>query len=376
MRPAAAAALLTLSAFTLSGCSSFSKALNLDDSLWGSGNYREQERELAESLEVPPTLVKPQQRDSLALLDNQGVTRLGEQITANEVAQIKQDVIPAYKAKGVEVKTTLCERWLALEDVSADTAWEGVQKFLKTLGFPIKEANRATGVIKTEYVQRKEVVPLVDVSPLRKLFNKWRPEVADGALDRFTVHVTVDPKTQEAQIRFHHHQVFEVDDGDTEAYHVKPYDPVKELEVLYQAAVFFGAHQEAALKQVEVSAHTVEVVDGQEVDGLVLHAPLSQAWAYLQSMVWRADWQVVSVSPERHQMVVKLNDQQKDKGFWSAIAFWRSGDGLPDQVVLTLQPLKEKPQQTLLRVEAPDGATPLDQAKRLKVFEKLGLLGQ
>ena len=376
MRPVAVAVLLTMGTLTLSGCSSFSKALNLDDSLWGSGNYRDQERELAESLEVPPTLVNPQQQGSLALLNNQLITRLGEQAVSSKVAQIRQDAIPAYSAKGVEVKTTLCERWLALEGVNADTAWDGVQKFLKTLGFPIKEANRATGIIKTEYVQRKEVVPLVDVSPLRKLFNKWRPEVADGAMDRFTVHVTVDPETQQAQIRFHHHQVFEVDDGDTEAYYVKPYDPVKELEMLYQAAVFFGAHQEAALKQVKVSAHTVEVVEGQEVDGLILHAPLSQAWAYLQSMVWRADWQVVSVSPERHQMIVKLNAPEEDKSFWSSLAFWRRGDALPEKVVLTLKPLKDESQQTLLRAEASNGATPLDQEARLKIFEKLGLLGQ
>ncbi|HIC99743.1 MAG TPA: outer membrane protein assembly factor BamC [Piscirickettsiaceae bacterium] len=375
MKPVVGALLFAVGAVSLSGCSSFSKALNLEDSVWSSSNYRDQERALAESLETPPTLVKPQQNNSLALLDNQAVTRLGNQVVSSEVAQISQEAIPAYKAKGVAVEATLCERWLTLDEVSADMAWEGVQKFLKTLGLPIKEANRATGIIKTEYVQRKEIVPLLDVSPLRKLLNKWRPEVADGAMDRFTVHVTVDPNAQRAQIRFHHHQVFAVDDGDTEVYHVKPYDPVKELEILYQAAVFFGAHKEAALKQVKVSAHTVEIVKGEEIDGLILHAPLSQSWAYLQSMIWRADWQVVSVSPERHQMVVRL-DGAEDKGFWSSMAFWRRDNGLPKQVVLQLKPVKDNPQQTLLQVDVPEGDTPMNQATRLRVFEKLGLLGQ
>ncbi len=354
-----------------SGCSSFSKALNLEDSLWGSDNYRDRERELAESLEVPPSLVKPKQQGSLALLDGRTQGAL-----TSEVASLSEKAIPAYRAKGIRVEATLCERWLSLEQVSADAAWQGVQKFLRTLGYPVKEANRATGIIRTEYVQRKEVVPLVDVSPLRKLFNKWRPEVADGAMDRFTVHVTVDPATQAAQIRFHHHQVFGTDDGDTETYRVRPYDPVKELEMLYQAAVFFGANKEAALKQVRVSAHTVDVVEGQEVDGLVLHAPMSQAWAYLQSMIWRADWQVVSVSPERHEMIVALDKQSENRGFWASLAFWRHDGSLPKRVVLKLAPMKKRAQQTLLRVDVPEGETPLDQKKRLRIFKKLGLLGQ
>jgi len=93
-------------------------------------------------------------------------------------------------------------------------------------------------------------------------------------------------------------------------------------------------------------------------------------------MIWRADWQVVSVSPERHQMVVRLDGQAEDKGFWSSLAFWRRDNDIPKQVVLQLEPIKDNPQQTLLQVDVPEGETPMDQAARLKVFEKLGLLGQ
>lgn len=362
--------------FILSGCSSFSKALNLGDSLWSSDNYRSHEEDLAESLEVPPKLVKPKQNSNLDLLNGRE-SRLFEQgKLPSQVAQLNKQDIPAYKAKGITVKHTLCERWLALDDVNADSAWEGVQKFLKSLGYPVEEANRATGVIKTEYVARKEVVPMVDVSPLTKLFNKWRPEVAEGALDRFTVHVTVDGQTGQAQIRFHHHQVFQTDDGDVTVSRVKPYDPVKELEMLYQAAIFFGANQEAVLKQVQISAHTKEIVQGEELDGLALHAPMSEAWAYLQSMIWRADWQVEQVLPERHQMVVNLKENKADKGFFSSLAFWRHSSDLPDKVILTLKPLENAQQKTLLTLDVPEGAPPLTAEVKKKIFEKLGLLGE
>lgn len=369
-----AGALIVAGVIGLSGCSSFSKALNLEDSTWSTGNYREQEQTLAEALEVPPTLVNPSRQGGMSLFDGQGVADGG--VSGRQIAQMSDQAIPAYRAKGVEVKSSLCERWLQLSSMPADEVWRGVQQFLKTLGYPIKEANRATGIIRTEYVQRKEVVPLEDVSPLRKLFNKWRPEVADGALDRFTVHVTVNPDTGVSEIRFHHHQVFALDDGDTEQYQVRPYDPVKELEMLYQSAIFFGARKEAALKQVKVTTHKVEIVNGEALDGLVLHAPISEAWAYLQSMIWRADWRVVSVSPERHQMVLSLTGAEQEKGFWSSLAFWKRRDALPERVVLTLEPVKGKPQQSLLRADVPEGEKPLDDQMRRKLFRKLGLLSE
>ena len=375
MRPLALA-LLAGGVLSLGGCSSFSKAFNWGDSVWGGKNYRAQEERLAESLEVPPTLVRPQQQDSLGLLSGKEAGMLQDGHLKSDVAQLSKSDIPAYRAKGVAVKATLCERWLALGDVDANAVWQGVQKFLKTLGYPISEANRATGIIRTGYVARKEIVPLEDVSPLTRLFNSWRPETAEGALDRFVVHVTVDGHTHRAQIRFHHHQVFQTNDGDITVSRVRPYDPVKELEMLYQAAIFFGAAKEQALKQVKVSAHTVEIVQGRELDGLVLHAPMSESWAYLQSMIWRADWKVEKVVPERHEMVLDIGrmEREQKKGFWSSLAFWRRSD-LPEKVILRLK-ATDKPDETLLTVHAPEGASPLNAEDRRRLFAKLGLLGQ
>lgn len=369
-------ALVAMQMGTLAGCSAFSNALNLEDSRWSKNNYREQEAELAAELEVPPTLIAPSQNADLAILNDGREAQLTSGMLPVQMSQKSQRDIPAYQAQGVSVQATLCERWLMLEQVEAEKTWEGVQTFLKGLGYPIQEANRATGIIKTEYVARKEIVPLVDVSPLTALFNKWRPETAEGVLDRFVVHVRVEGETQHAQIRFHHHQVFKVEDEDAAVYRIKPYDPVKELEMLYQAAIFFGAHQQQALSQVRISAHMKEIVQGEELDGLILHVPLSQAWAYMQSMVWRADWQVDQVVPERHQMRVRLSSQENSKGFFERLAFWREQEKLPDMVILMLKPVEGVPQQTLLQLDVPEGATPLTAEEKKKVFAQLGLLGE
>ncbi len=368
---------VAVGATMLSGCSSFSKALNWGDSVWGGSghNYREQEEQLAENLEVPPTLVRPKTQQQ-GLLNGKYSEALAQGGTASDIATLSKADIPSYKAKGIHVKGNLCERWLELDHASADTVWVGVQKFLRSLGYPVQEANRATGIIRTEYVPRKEVVPLVDVSPLTKLFNSWRPETAEGAMDRFTVHVTVDGKTGKARVLFHHHQVFHSNDGDIDVYRVKPYDPVKELEMLYQAAIFFGANGEQAFKQVAVSAKQMEIVKGSEFAGLILHAPLSEAWAYVQSMIWRADWDVEKVIPERHQLIVRLDGKSEDKGFWSSLAFWRSSSSLPKRVLLTLKPAETQPNYTELTVSALEGESPLTAEQRKQLFAKLGLLGE
>ncbi len=368
---------VAMGATLVSGCSSFSKALNWGDSVWGGSghNYREQEEQLAEKLEVPPTLVHPKSQQ-MGLLNGKYSAALAQGGTASDIATLSKADIPSYKAKGIQVKGNLCERWLELDHVNAETVWVGVQKFLRSLGYPIQEANRATGIIRTEYVPRKEVVPLVDVSPLTKLFNSWRPETAEGVMDRFTVHVTVDGKMGKARVLFHHHQVFHTNDGDIDVYKVKPYDPVKELEMLYQSAIFFGANSEQAFKQVAVSAKQMEIVKGTEFAGLILHAPLSEAWAYVQSMVWRADWDVEKVIPERHQMILRLNQQEHKKGFWSSLAFWRSESDLPARVRLTLTPSTDQPGRTELTVSALEGETPLTAEQRKQIFAKLGLLGE
>ena len=361
----------------MSGCSSLSKAFNWGDSVWGSDrDYRQTEAGLADALDVPPSLVKPRTQDSLALLNAREAAMFEQGKLPSQVAQLSKRDIPSYKAKGVAVRGNLTARWLALEGVSADTVWEGVQRFLRSLGYEIKEANRATGIIRTAYLPRKEIVPMVDVSPLTRLLNKWRPEVAEGAMDRFTVHVTAKGDSRQAQVLFHHHQVFKQSDDNIDVYTVKPYDPVKELEMLYQSAIFFGASKEAALKQVQVSAHTVEIVQGSELRGLKLHAPLSESWAYLQSMIWRADWNVEKVMPERHQMVVNLQPEKEKEGFWSKLAFWRKRNNLPEQVILTLAPLKGQPNMTLLTVDPVEATTPLTADQRKAIFRQLGLLAQ
>ena len=368
---------VAIGATLLNGCSSFSKALNWGDSVWSSSesNYREQEEQLAENLEVPPTLVRPRSQET-GLLNGKYSEAMAKGGMASDIATLSKADIPSYRAKGINVKGNLCERWLELDQAAADPVWVGVQKFLRSLGYPIQEANRATGIIRTEYVPRKEIVPLVDVSPLTKLFNSWRPETAEGAMDRFTVHVTVDGRTGKARVLFHHHQVFRSDDGDIDVYRVKPYDPVKELEMLYQAAIFFGANGEQAYRQVAVSAKQMEIVKGSEFAGLILHAPLSEAWAYVQSMIWRADWDVEKVIPERHQLILRLGQEKAKKGFWSSLAFWRSDASLPRRILMTLTPVKDAPDRTELTVSALEGDTPLNAEQRKEIFARLGLLGQ
>jgi hypothetical protein len=95
-------------------------------------------------------------------------------------------------------------------------------------------------------------------------------------------------------------------------------------------------------------------------------------------MIWRADWQVEKVIPERHHMVLNLHQRKEEEkgGFLSSLAFWRHQDNLPKQVILKLAPLKGAREQSLLTVDVPEGVEPLTAEQRKQIFVRLGLLGE
>ena len=176
----------------------------------------------------------------------------------------------------------------------------------------------------------------------------------------------VSPEANEAQ-------------GLTERWRIKPYSPEMEAQALYQAMVFFGSSSEKALAQLKVSEQMVELVEGEEFSHLVLRAGLDKSWSYLQAMIYRADWQITQSNSAHYELWAKVPETIKqEKSFLSSLAFWRQSEqqDLPDVVKLQLKTSDEDAEKTVLTVQAPDNATPLNDTQKRYIFENLGLLAQ
>ncbi len=359
----------SVATLSLSGCSTITNLFGTD------GNYREDEAKLVKQLEMPPNLfnpAKPKSEISLALLK-------AEQDAL--AAQDKFDYIPNFKAKGLSIESNLSERWLEVESQNSEQVWDSLKRFFVSQGFGFDVERKDIGLIKTDFIKRTELANLEDVGPITKLFNSWRPTVADGIYDRYTARVETDVTSGKVRIFINHSEMWSPDQNEASGidrqWRLRPYNPVMEAAELYQAMVFFGSSSETALAQLKVTEQKVEVVEGEELEGLAFRTSMEQSWIYLQAMIYRAGWSIDNVKADKNELWVQIpKGLREDSSFLSALAFWRSSGKkeLPETVMLKLSAPESQPDKVLLKVYAPDDASPLNESQRKYIFESLGLL--
>ena len=363
--------ILSFSLIGLSGCSSLSTLMGDEEN-----NYRTNETQLSKNLEMPPNLFHPSKKQAQM-----------EVVFQNEPLPMvdQKQTIPTYQMPGVSIQSNLSERWLELDTANSDRVWQGIKRFLATMGMSVEEERKDIGIIKTAFTQRTEIAPLDDVGTLTRLLNSWRPEFAEGIYDRFVARIETDTATDKTRVYFHHHMMYSADtnaemNGD-DRWRLKPYNPLFEAEALYQAMIFFGSNSEVALAQLKVTGKMSEIFEGeQELEGLVLHANLSQSWGYLQAMVYRADWQVEQSTVVTNEMwVVVPESYRQAPSILAKLAFWSDQEKsvkLPEKVLLKLNVDEKDASNTLLTAQVKEGDTPLNEERRKALFKQLGLLGQ
>ena len=359
----------SIATLSLTGCSTISNMFGTD------GSYRDNEAKLVKSLEMPPNLfnpAKPQTEMSLAL-------QKAEQDALAEKDQY--DYIPNFKAQGLAIKSNLSERWLEIDSSNSEQVWSSLKRFFISKGFAIAEERKDIGVMKTDYLARTELVPLDDVGPLTRLFNSWRPELADGVYDKFTARVETVPESGLVKVYVNHGELYSPDANEAREidrqWRIKPYNPVMEAQALYETMVFFGSSSEKALAQLKVTEEMVEVVEGEELEGLAFRSSLDKSWSYLQAMIYRASWSVDKVKASHYELWAQVPKSVKeDDSFISSLAFWKDSGkkALPDLVKLKLTQSETDAEKVVLTVSAPENASPLNEKQRRYIFESLGLL--
>jgi len=362
-------ALALLSTTVLSGCSSIGSLLESDD------DYRAQDRQIAKELEIPKNLFNPVQAKAQ-------LPAALEQVEIQRQQMAQSQTIPQFQAEGVAIKSNLSERWLEISNADAATVWDGLKRFFVSSGFSIEQERKDIGIMKTNFQKREAIVPQSEMGPLTRMFNSWRPEMADGVLDKFIVRVE-NADAQTLKVYFNHSMMTNSDmtvvtgeEGEARGnWTLRPYSPVMESEVLYQAMVFFGSSTERAMAQLQTSENRVEVVDGDEFSGVRFKAGIGQSWTYVQAMVYRAGWDVSNVDTDRNTLWVKVPENLRgEESIISKLAFWRDdvSTKLPPVVKLILS--SDDKQSSTLSASVDEGQTPLTPEQRKYIFDSLGLL--
>lgn len=340
---------------TLASCSSLSSIYN------GEDDHRIHEAELAKKLEIPPNFIQPK-------TNNRALTQPVEQVDLSEVK-----TIPTYQVEQIQVKSNLTERWLEFDDIDVKKVWSGLRQFLKQQGFEIAEERLDLGLIKTQYLARSEQAPVEqELSALSSLLNSWRPELVSGIYDRYSLQVVDDPDSNKVKVTIRHHMMLADSSEDATDWVLRPYDTMMESLALYRAMMFFGATQLQAIEEIESAAYYQEILEGEELAGLVLAASRSQSWDYLQAMVYRAEWQVSNARPALYEIWVNTPETTAtSKGFFARLF---SGNDLPDVVRLKLTQHEPDAEQTLLSLSVKENVPPLNAEQRRHILTALGLL--
>ena len=361
-------------ASVLTGCSTVDKIIGNDDS------GRDYDKQLVKELEIPKNLFNPARTQLDSNLALEAAANQAEQKASNQG-------VPSFSAENLSIESNLSERWLEISGMQADAVWNGLKKYLVTSGFQIEQERIDIGILKTNFIPRTEIVPASEMGPLTKLLNSWRPEVADGVLDKFVVRVEQNPANQNIRVYLNHSMMVDAGtytgdgteggSGTSSSWKLRPYSPVIESEALYQLMVFFGSSSEQALSQVQISENRVEIVDGDEFNGLKFDAGVDESWTYVQAMIYRADWNVESIDTIGKSINIRVPDTLRgEESLFNKLAFWKESARTVVPEVVKLKLSEASASKSLLMVSALEGEQPLKAEQRKYLFESLGFLAK
>jgi len=214
------------------------------------------------SLEIPPDLTRPSYEKSFRLED------LGSKSTVNLVNLsdniIEDNQMPVLKIPTeISVKKSGDRRWLVVSK-SSDTVWNLARQFIKEQGLRIKEQNKLTGIIETDYSENKAVLPDESLNVIRAMFQKaLQARYSLPTIDkfRFRIEPLGNDKTQVFLSMSSMREVVTDSGKDHQntIWQDTDKDRIIETEMLYRLMVFLGGEKAKAREKI------IEAIDESKV---------------------------------------------------------------------------------------------------------------
>ncbi|MDR1463042.1 MAG: outer membrane protein assembly factor BamC [Azoarcus sp.] len=294
------------------------------------------------TLEIPPDLTAPRSDERYTVPDvSPRSTATYSSYTADRAAQ------PANSTPGVlaqadsmRIERAGSQRWLVVRG-TPETIWPQLRDFWLELGFVLNIDNAEIGVLETDWRENRANI---QEGGLRKLLGK----VIDGLYstperDKFRTRIEQGAENGVVEIYVSHRGMMEIypnEAKDTTVWQPRPADPELEVEILRRLMVRLGA-DEAQAQAVAASASAAAASSAQQerahvqtIDGearLQLNEPFDRAWRRVGLALDRVNFTVEDSDRSKGLYYVRYIDPDVDNnsskgGFFSKLAFWRSGD--------------------------------------------------
>ncbi len=310
--------------------------------------YRSQ-RQAVDNLEVPPDLSSSAISDEMEIPTGSSASysdySSGQAGGAKGVSTLAgSQVLPEFE--GIEVKRDGNQRWLKISASPADV-WFKVVEFWRKNGLLLVEQDPAIGVMTTDWLESRSDVKQ---GALTEFFRKAFDSIYSSATrDRFRVRLEHGEEPGTTELFLTHRGLVEElvkDTGgqaDTTYWTPRPNEPETEAAMLRSLMLHLGVSQEKADQSLAKPATKEErsrlITTEQQVE-LIINERFARAWRVTGVALDRVGFAVEdrNRSDGIYYVRYKALEEQKKKGFFSKLAFWRDDDDLDDnqyQVKLT-----------------------------------------
>ena len=314
----------------LAGCSSMPEILQGEKIKYkGAGRLP--------SLEVPPDLTAPSRDDRYAVPDvNPHGSATLSTYNAERGGTLRAgstELLP--NVAKVRIERAGSQRWLVVPE-APEKVWPVVKDFWQGLGFLVKTELPEAGVMETDWAENR--AKIAD-DPIRNLLGKMIDAVySTGERDKFRTRLErgTEPGTTEVYISHRGMvEVYKTEAKDTTVWQPRPADAELEAEFLRRLMVRFGVEDTRAKAQLAGNDKTERaklVRSGAGPGKLELAETFDRAWRRVGLALDRVGFTVEDRDRSKGYYFVRYVDPQidgqqsadKDKGFLSKLAFWRS----------------------------------------------------
>jgi len=296
------------------------------------------------SLEVPPDLTTPSHDDRYSVPDVVGkgsatFSSYSAERSPQAKAQQPSDVLPQVDKARIERSGN--QRWLVVAG-TPDKTWDMVKDFWQESGFLIKTELPEAGVMETDWAENRAKIPQ---DGLRNLLGKVIDNLYSTAeRDKFRTRLEPGSEAGTTEIFISHRGMYEtfITEGkDQTRWQPRPVDPDLEAEMLRRLMVRFGTDEKraavaiaAAQERPQEKAKLSRGPDG--VGNLELQEKFDRAWRRVGLALDRVGFTVEDRDRSKGLYFVRYVDpeadnQKKDDGFFSKLAFWKGSSGASAQ---------------------------------------------
>jgi len=236
------------------------------------------------SLEIPPDLTSPSYDNSFRLselaqeIDTKTVNLTNKELESTEKDKILKQIVD------IEVKKSGNRRWLVV-DKDPDLIWELSKQFLKDNGFVIKKSNKKIGVMETDYLENKAVIPSSSLGFFKSFLSENIKNVSYvlPSVDSYKLRIEPIENYTKAEVHLSLSSMEEVvlSSGisgsktvESTQWQSKEKDLALETEMLYRLMTYIGGDKAIAREKI-LNAKETDKIFVQLKDGLNGYAKLT-----------------------------------------------------------------------------------------------------